>query len=270
MFLKFIFCQGSDGSGETGSYSSAPPMSPWGTTPSPRPTPWHPAPPHRVKPLPRKWSSSAAEDLLFAMKPPQGVRNYRKKLRNLRRKCRQPGAEVKIGIFVLRMELQSAAQRPPPPRRAPPAVSPAARGGRLEALLASIVTRKSMIHVPISAWRPGRTDLQNLVKNPPSNPGSPQPPPRSPVRYHHPASPVGAKYPASPGGGSGGLKYPGSPGGGGGLKYPGSPGGGLRVKSELKMITETCTSTITSVSASPARHHTPKVQKTGFVISYTD
>jgi len=237
---------GSDGSGESGNYSSVPPLSPWGT-PSPRPTSWQPSPPHRVKAVPKKWptTTTTTSDLVFAMKPPQGVRNYRKKIRTFRRKCRQPGSDIKIGVFVLKMELQSAALRPT--RRPHPPVSQAARSAKIEALLASIVTRKSMIHVPISAWRTGRTDLQNLVKNPPSNPGSPQPP-RSPVRFH-PVSP-GHKFPGSPGQ----IKFPGSPVN----KYPGSPSG-LRVKSELKMITETCTSTITSIS-SPSRQHVTKVK----------
>ena len=152
------------------------------------------------------------------MKPPQGVRNYRKKMRNFKRRCRQPCTEIKIGLFVLRLECQSAVPRL---KRAPRRIiTPGQRKARLDAVTADIVTRKSLVHVPISAWRTGRTDLQNLIKNPPSNPPSPVGPAKGP---------------------------PGSPRGGG--KHPGTPTG-IRIKSELKMVTETCTAAVPS----PPRH----------------
>ena len=154
------------------------------------------------------------------MRPLAGVRNYRKKMRNYRRRCRQPTAEMKIGLFILRMECQSAGPTLKKPRLRTFRPASSQRSARLESLCASLLARRSMIHVPISAWRTGRTDLAHLIKNPPSQPGSPKAvmPPNSPGR---PA----AAPPAMP---------------------PGSPVGGMRVKSELKMVTETCTSIVST------------------------
>ena len=242
-----LFVSGSDG-------SSIPPHSPWGTTPSPRPTPWQPSPPHRVKAVPTRLTKPHP-DLTFAMKPPQGVRNYRKKMRNYKRRCRQPDKEIKIGLFVLRLECQSAAPRLK--RRPRPVITPAARNRRLDDVAANIVTRKSQIHVPIAAWRTGRTDLQNLIKNPPSNPPSPAGPPPARPTPQHQQPPGSPRHNMGMGHAIKGLQAqtPGSPRshhGGGPLKgYPplGSPGP-MRIKSELKMVTETCTAAVPS----PPRH----------------
>jgi hypothetical protein len=81
------------------------------------------------------------------------------------------------------------------------------------------MARQSTIHVPITAWRPGRTDLAALVKGgPPSCPGSPQ-------------------------------------------QQPTATGVPVRIKSELKMVTETCTLPITSVVATSPRFS----QKVGII-----
>ena len=71
---------------------SQPSLSPWHHSHSPRPSPshlpasprpspsWLPAPPHRLKPVPRKLTVCPGSDRVFGMKPPQGVRYYRKKI----------------------------------------------------------------------------------------------------------------------------------------------------------------------------------------------
>ena len=140
------------------------------------------------------------------MKPPQGVKNYRKKIRPFRRRCRQPGTDIKIGTFVLKLEIQSAAGKVKLKRKSPPHKTIEQRALRLDEQIAKIVTRKSQIQVPISAWRVGRTDLAGLIKNPPSEPGSPvgKMAPASPAApsMHYPAArrPVSPPriYPSSP------------------------------------------------------------------------
>lgn len=199
---------GSDGSLETASVQSHPSLSPWQThsprpspsypSQSPRPSPsWHPAPPHRLKAVPRK-VTSPPRDIIFAMKPQQGIKNYRKKIRTFKRKCRNPVSEIKIGLFILKLECNAAVPRVRKIQRPP--VDPKRRAARLENTIARVTARKNRIQVPITAWRTGRTDLFGLVKGPPSAPSSPV---------------------------------------------------GVRIKSELKMVTETCTATVTCVTASP-------------------
>lgn len=259
---------GSDGSGESG----LPPMSPWGgaaTTPSPRPTPWQPSPPHRIKSVPKKWPLSVSNgdcdenskivcDRVFGVKPPQGVRNYRKKIRTFRRRCRQPTSDIKIGLFVLRMECQANVGkiRPKKPLRDVTSQRHQQRCARLETLIGKLVTRKSALHVPINAWRTGRTDLAHLVKNPPSQPSSPIGPksaglsgPASPNNQQHlqqrsTSCTTGVTTTSS-------TIYPlSSP-----ARHPVmGHQTGMRVKSELKMVTETCTAGVVSSVASPPRH----------------
>jgi len=200
---------GSDGSLETASVHSHPSLSPWQThsprpspsypSQSPRPSPsWHPAPPHRLKAVPRK-VTNPPKDIIFAMKPQQGIKNYRKKIRPYRRKCRNPVSEIKIGLFILKLECNAAVPRVRKTQRPP--VDPKRRAARLENTIARVTARKSRIQVPITAWRTGRTDLFGLVKGPSS--------------------------------------------------APSSPIVGVRIKSELKMVTETCTAVTTCVTASP-------------------
>ena len=134
------------------------------------------------------------------MKPPQGVKNYRKKIRPFRRRCRQPGADIKINAFVLKLEIQPSAGKVKLRRNPAPSRTVEQRAIRLEDNIAKIVTKKSQVQVPITAWRVGRTDLANLIKNPPSEPGSPvsRMAPASPVSNRmRPASPQRI-YPASP------------------------------------------------------------------------
>ena len=132
------------------------------------------------------------------MKPQQGVRNYRKKLtRSYKKKTRNPCREIKIGLFVLKLECNA---NPPWQRRLNRPVDPKRRVIRLEATVAKIVALRGRIQVPIHPWQKGRQDLYGLVKGPPSAPGSPV---------------------------------------------------GVRVKSELKMVTETCTATVTCVTSAP-------------------
>lgn len=209
---------GSDGSLETASVHSHPSLSPWQThsprpspsypSQSPRPSPsWHPAPPHRLKAVPRK-VINPPKDIIFGMKPPQGVKNYRKKIRTFKRKCRNPVSEIKIGLFILKLECNAAVPRVRKIQRPP--VDPKRRAARLENTISRVTARKNRIQVPITAWRTGRTDLFGLVKGPPS--------------------------------------------------APGSPIGGVRIKSELKMVTETCTATVTCVTASPRYSNSTKVK----------
>ncbi len=210
--------------------------SPWQQTPSSS-APWHPPhatpptlrPSHRLKSAPRRWDTfaTAAHLLLpFAMRPLAGIRHYRRKLRAFRRKCRQPGSDFKIGAFVLRMECQ-AAQTSGLSRTGRKRVIKRSQDHgvpssvRLEKVVARLMARQSTIHVPITAWRPGRTDLAALVKGgPPSCPSSPQ------QQQHSTAT--------------------------------GVP---VRIKSELKMVTETCTLPITSVVATSPRFS----QKVGMI-----
>merc|ERR1740137_153564 len=199
---------GSDGSLETTSVHSHPSLSPWQThsprpspsypSQSPRPSPsWQPAPPHRLKAVPRKLTNPP-KDIIFGMKPQQGIKNYRKKIRTFKRKCRNPVSEIKIGLFILKLECNATVPRVRKIQRPP--IDPKRRASRLEATISRVAARKNRIQVPITAWRTGRTDLYGLVKGPPSAPCSPV---------------------------------------------------GVRVKSELKMVTETCTATVTCVTASP-------------------
>ena len=105
------------------------------------------------------------------MKPPQGVRNYRKKLtRSYKKKTRNPCREIKIGLFVLKLECNA---NPPWQRRLIRPVDPKRRVIRLEATVAKIVALRGRIQVPIHPWQKGRQDLYGLVKGPPSAPGSP-------------------------------------------------------------------------------------------------
>jgi len=199
---------GSDGSLETASVYSHPSLSPWQThsprpspipSQSPRPSPsWHPAPPHRLKSIPKK-VTNPPKDNIFAMKPPQGIRNYRKKIRTFKRKARNPVSEIKIGLFILKLECNAAVPRVK--KRKAVVVDPKRRAVRLETVVSKVTARKNRIQVPITAWRTGRTDLFGLVKGPPSAPGSP-------VSVN-------------------------------------------KIKSELKMVTETCTASVTCVTASP-------------------
>ena len=199
---------GSESSAETSSLHSQ--HSPWHQSlPSPRPSPglpadtgstWPAPAPHRGKPVPKKLVNPPPE-LLFAMKPPQGVRNYRKKIRPFRRKCRNPASEIKVGLFLLRLECNAAGAAVQKPRRS--RLDPKVRAARLADLVSKITSLRNRVHVPIQAWKTGRTDLNNLMKG-------------SPVVGHHV-----------------------------------TPSGGIRVKSELKLVTETCTATITSVTTSP-------------------
>ena len=205
------------GSEETSSCHSQPSPSPWHpgshsprpspshpapASPHPSPSSWLPAPPHRLKAVPRKWTKSntdqASSELVFGMKPLQGVRNYRKKLtRSYKKKTRNPCKEIKIGLFVLKLECNA---NPPWQKRVVRHVEPQRRVMRLETLVKKIENVRSRITVPINPWLRGRQDLYNLVKGPPSAPGSPV---------------------------------------------------GVRVKSELKMVTETCTATVTCVTSAP-------------------
>ena len=68
-----------------------------------------------------------------------------------------------------------------------------------------LTSLRNRVHVPIAAWKQGRSDLGGLVKAPPSP---------APVTTAHAPQ-------------------------------------GIRVKSELKMVTETCIASITSITQSP-------------------
>ena len=142
------------------------------------------------------------------MKPPQGIRNYRKKIRPFKRKCRNPSSEIKLNQFIIRIEI-NAAQGKPIKRPYRPKIDSNLRFGRCQAQLERLRKLRDRVHVPIQAWKPGRTDLRDLVKGP--------------------ASPY---LPAAP-------------------RVKTETGGGMKIKSELKMVTETCTATVTSVTASP-------------------
>ena len=142
-------------------------------------------------------------DKLFAMKPSAGQGQYRKKIRQYRRKCRNPAAEIKINVFAMRLEINASGDKPHLKRRRP-RLDGKVRAARLADLVSRLTGLRSRVHVPIQAWRPGRADLAGLVKGPPS-----------PATTHAPQTQ------------------------------------GLRVKSELKMVTETCTATLTTVTQSP-------------------
>ena len=138
------------------------------------------------------------------MKPPQGVRNYRKKIRPFKRKCRNPESDIKVGLFMLKLECNAAGSTVKKFRRHK--LDDKVRAARLADLVSKLTSLRNRVHVPIQAWKTGRTDLTHLVKAP-----------QSP----HISSSVQA------------------------------PVTGVRVKSELKLVTETCTATITSVTSSP-------------------
>jgi len=175
---------GSEGSLDNASVHSHPSLSPWQpnsprpsshfeevSAPSPRPTPsWQPAPPHRVKSKPVK-CINPPQEMLFALKTLQGIKNYRKKMRTFRRKCRNPLSEIRIGTFLLKLECNAASV--PTSRRKPSSKTPSQRSSRLETVVTKVSKHKSSIHVPITAWKAGRTDLSGLVKGPPSAPSSP-------------------------------------------------------------------------------------------------
>ena len=141
------------------------------------------------------------------MKPPQGIRNYRKKIRPFKRKCRNPSSEIKLNQFIIKIEI-NAAQGKPLKKPYRPRIDSNLRFGRCQAQLERLRKLRDRVHVPIQAWKPGRTDLRDLVKGP--------------------ASPY---LPAAPR-----VK---------------TETGGMKIKSELKMVTETCTASVTSVTSSP-------------------
>ena len=212
MIKIFTIFSGSEGSVDTASLHSQ--SSPWHhSLPSPRPSPvnpsdagtnWGPARSHRVKSVPKK-CVHPPQELIFGMKPPQGIRNYRKKIRPYRRKCRNPESDIKVGLFMLKLECNAAGSTVRKYRRHK--LDDKVRAARLADLVSKLTSLRNRVHVPIQAWKTGRTDLTNLVKAP-----------QSP----HITSSV-----------------------------PPATGGGIRVKSELKLVTETCTATITSVTSSP-------------------
>ena len=141
------------------------------------------------------------------MKPPQGIRNYRKKIRPFKRKCRNPSSEIKLNQFIIKIEI-NAAQGKPLRKPYRPKIDSNLRFGRCQAQLERLRKLRDRVHVPIQAWKSGRTDLRDLVKGP--------------------ASPY---LPAAPR-----VK---------------TETGGMKIKSELKMVTETCTASVTSVTSSP-------------------
>lgn len=139
------------------------------------------------------------------MKPSLGQGNYRKKIRGFRRKCRNPSAEIKINAFVMKLEINGAGGDKPYQKRRRTRLDDRLRAARLADLVNKLTSLKNRVHVPIMAWKQGRSDLGGLVKGPPS-----------------PAPVSSAPAPQ-----------------------------GVRVKSELKMVTETCTASITSITQSP-------------------
>ena len=194
---------GSDCSLETSSVHSQSQSSP---RPSPLPASSSPVS-HRVKPVPRKCNNPPKE-LVFAMKPPQAIRNYRKKIRTFKRKCRNPSSEIKLNQFIIKIEI-NAAQGKPLRKPYRPKIDSNLRFGRCQAQLERLRKLRDRVHVPIQAWKSGRTDLRDLVKGP--------------------ASPY---LPSVP-------------------RVKTESAGGMKIKSELKMVTETCTATVTSVTSSP-------------------
>lgn len=169
--------------------------------------------------MPRKLTNPPRE-LVFGMKPPQGVRNYRKKIRPFKRKCRSPESEIKIGLFILRLECNAAGSTVKKIQRK--RVDDKVRAARLADLVSKLTHLRNRVQVPINAWKSGRTDLGGLVKAP----ASPQ--------VHGITRDV-------PQGITKGISMP--------------PAQGIRVKSELKMVTETCTTPITTVTSSPKVTH---------------
>ena len=191
--------------GSEGSLESSSVHSQSQTSPRPSPLPSSPLS-HRAKPVPSKCHNPPKE-LVFAMKPPQGIRNYRKKIRPFKRKCRNPSSEIKLNQFIIKIEI-NAAQGKPLKKPYRPRIDSNLRFGRCQAQLERLRKLRDRVHVPIQAWKPGRTDLRDLVKGP--------------------ASPY---LPAAPR-----VK---------------TETGGMKIKSELKMVTETCTASVTSVTSSP-------------------
>ena len=187
--------------------------SPWAQSlPSPRPEAGQhlssaASRPHRVKPRPRRITNPGLEcpDKLFALKPSLGQGNYRRKIRGYRRKCRNPAAEIKINMFVMKLEINGAGGDKPYQKRRRTRVDDKVRAARLADLVNKLTSLRTRVHVPIAAWKQGRSDLGGLVKGPPSP---------APVSSAHAPQ-------------------------------------GVRVKSELKMVTETCTASITSITQSP-------------------
>ena len=142
------------------------------------------------------------------MRPPQGIRDYRKKIRKkIEKKCRNPSSEIKINPFIIKIEI-NAAQGKPFKKVQRPNIQSNVRFGRCQAQLERLRKLRDRVHVPIQAWKSGRTDLRDLVKGP----ASPYLPPAPRVKTET---------------------------------------GGMKIKSELKMVTETCTATVTSVTSSP-------------------
>ena len=206
---------GSEASLDSASVASQP--SPWAASlPSPRPSADLAQPPltsarrHRVKPTPRRIANPGLEcpDKLFAVKPSLGQGNYRKKIRQYRRKCRNPAAEIKINVFTMRLEINGAGGDKPYQKRRRTRLDDKVRAARLVDLVNKLTSLRNRVHVPIAAWKQGRSDLGGLVKAPPS------PAPVAPLATAHAPQ-------------------------------------GVRVKSELKMVTETCTASITSITQSP-------------------
>ena len=61
----------------------------------------------------RKQPSHIKNELCFAMKPPPCIVSLRKKVRNLRRKRRQPYVRIVMGAFLMQFEAQAVKTRPP-------------------------------------------------------------------------------------------------------------------------------------------------------------
>ena len=108
----------------------------------------------------------------------------------------------------MRLEINSGGDKPYQKRRRS-RLDDKVRAARLVDLVNKLTSLRNRVHVPIAAWKQGRSDLSGLVKGPPS-----------PAPLQRQAQGQG-------------------------------PGQGLRVKSELKMVTETCTASITSITQSP-------------------
>ena len=61
----------------------------------------------------RKQPSHIKNELCFAMKPPPCIVSLRKKVRNLRRKRRQPYVGMAVAAYLMRLEAQAVKTRPP-------------------------------------------------------------------------------------------------------------------------------------------------------------
>lgn len=104
----------------------------------------------------RKQPQKIRDELCFAMKPPANIVAFRRKVRNLKRRQRQPFTSILVGALLMRFRIEGKAVKIRPPRR-PIEMDRIKKASRLETTITHLASlaRKNGISVTIGAWKSG-------------------------------------------------------------------------------------------------------------------